>query len=341
MRLGQVAWALGINEKTADNAIRTLGLARPLDEDTVRALGLALRAKHRYGIPLKRAFPIVREALIRPRTQKNDAVLRDVLSYLPEVERELRSAIQHHTPLPRGPGWRDPYHPEVPPHYRRHPAIRRAIQWGLDLSLNLGTVDHDVRTRLGDLADMQRAGQLLGGSAATVNLTRMLEDLASAQVRFVIIGGVAATAHGSARLTADLDMCYDIEAGNGGRLARLLKRWNARLYLPREPNNELPFVIDARTLRDGPALTLVTDHGRLDLLPVVTGIGDYAACVAASEVKRVGALDLRILTLDALIKAKRAAGRRRDREHLIELEALRALQRAAAKPARAPRRRRR
>ena len=136
MQLGQVATALGINEKTANNAIRTLGLRRPLDQQTVRALGLALRAKHRYGVPLKRAFSAVKEAMIRPDLRKNDAMVREVFTYLPEVERRIRFAIERYKPLPRGPGWRDPYHPEVPARYRRHPAVRGAIQWGLDLSLN-------------------------------------------------------------------------------------------------------------------------------------------------------------------------------------------------------------
>jgi hypothetical protein len=150
MRLGRVAWALGINEKTADNAIRTLGLTRPLDEDTVRALGLALRAKYRYGIPLKRAFPMVREAMIRPRARQKDAVVRAVLSYLPQIRRRIRQAATGYKPLPRGPGWRDPYHPEVPPRLRRHAAVRRAIQWGLDLSLNYGALDHAPGRRLLD-----------------------------------------------------------------------------------------------------------------------------------------------------------------------------------------------
>jgi len=329
LRLGQVAWALGVNEKTVDNAIRTLGLPRPLDEHTVRALGLALRAKHRYGIPLKRAFPIVREAMIQPQVRENDGVAGELLSYLPEIERGIRAAPDRYKPLSRGPGWHDPYHPEVPPRLRRHPAIRRAIRWGLDLSLNLGTVDHDAGRRLGALADLHRAAQRLRREAATTDLTRMLEELASEEVRFVVIGGVAATVHGSARLTRDLDVCYDTETGNAARLARLLQRWHARLHVPREPDAELPFVIDARTFRDGATLTLTTDHGRLDLLPVVAGIGDYTACVGASEVKPVGSGSLRVLTLDALIKAKRAAGRPRDIEHLIELEALRVLKKEA------------
>jgi hypothetical protein len=136
MRLGQAAAALWVNEKTLDNAIRILSLPRPLDEDTVRALGLAFRAKYRYGIPLKRGFPLVREALVQPQARERDAVVREVLAYLPEVQKGIDRQEQQYKPLSPGPGWRDPYHPAVPAKWRRHPAIRRAIWWGLDLSLN-------------------------------------------------------------------------------------------------------------------------------------------------------------------------------------------------------------
>jgi hypothetical protein len=94
---------------------------------------------------------------------------------------------------------------------------------------------------------------------------------------------------------------------------------------------ELPLVIDARTFRDSPVLTLVTDHGRLDLLPEAAGVSDYAACLAVSEAYQMGEAELRVLSLDALVRAKRAAGRKPDLEHLIELEALRALRSAGSK----------
>lgn len=324
-RLGQVAWALRINEKTADNAIRTLGLARPLDEDAVRALGLALRAKHRYGIPLKRAFPRLKQALFGTARQETDAVFREVLSYLPTVERGIRAALDHYRPLPRGPGWHDRYRPEVPPERRRHAAVRRAIQWGLDLSLNESSLQLTTRQRLEAASEAARGVGLLRGGPGTVSLAAMWEGLVRARVRFVVIGGVAATAQGSARVTDDLDICYDTPPDNTDRLVRLLNSWHARLRVAREPDVRLPFQIDAQTFRDGPALTLDTDLGRLDLLPFVTGIGDYAACLAASERKTVGAVKLRVLGLDALIRAKRAAGRPRDLEHLVELEALRAM----------------
>lgn len=332
LRLGQVAWALGVHEKTADNAIRTLGLRRPVDEDTVCALGLALRAKQRYGIPLTRAFPLLRSAMIQPSARENDAVVREVLSYLPDIERRIRHAVERYRPLRRGPkgGPRD----STAPAERTHPALRRALQWGLDLSLNAFSLRHTAEERLLALSENARALHALRGERGTMNLVAMWEGLARAGVRFVAIGGVAGNAHGSARVTNDLDVCYDAATDNTERLVRLLNAWHARLCVAREPDARLPFVIDRRTFRDAPALTLETDHGRLDLLPVVTGVGDYHACLAASELMQVGGVELRVLSLDALIRAKRAAGRPRDLEHLIELEALRALRKAARAAAR-------
>jgi hypothetical protein len=164
MRLGQAAAALWVNEKTLDNAIRILGLPRPLDEDTVRALGLAFRAKYRYGIPLKRGFPLVREALIRPQSHES-AVAREVLAYLPDVDNGIDRQKQDYKSLPPGPGWRDPYHPAVPAKWRRHPAIRRAIWWGLDLSLNTAALHKHPGEHLLELsANVEGIQQLRKGA---------------------------------------------------------------------------------------------------------------------------------------------------------------------------------
>jgi predicted nucleotidyltransferase len=93
----------------------------------------------------------------------------------------------------------------------------------------------------------------------------------------------------------------------------------------REVEPGLPFTLDARALRTTPAMTLTTDLGDIDLLDRIAGVGGYAEVVAASEPVRVDAMEFRSLTLPALIAAKRATGRAKDREHLIELEALLAL----------------
>ena len=151
----------------------------------------------------------------------------------------------------------------------------------------------------------------------------MVAGLTRARVPFVVVGGVAATAHGSARVTDDLDVCYDTATPSLEALAQLLASWRA---YPRGIETGLPFIMDVQMLRMAPALTLETSEGRLDLLDTVAGVGDYKACRAASENIDVTVEGLRVrfraLTLDALIRAKRAAGRRKDLDHLVELEAI-------------------
>jgi predicted nucleotidyltransferase len=159
---------------------------------------------------------------------------------------------------------------------------------------------------------------------------KMIDGLSRAGVRFVIIGGVAAIVHGSVRRTDDLDICYDPTADNVERLVALLHRWHAHLRVPDGSGSQLPFVIDARTFRDAPNLTLDTDLGWFDLLGEVAGIGECAEALAASQVEHLGGVELRVLTLDALILAKQTANRGRDRDHLIELEAIRALKQLQA-----------
>ena len=150
----------------------------------------------------------------------------------------------------------------------------------------------------------------------------IIQALAAAGIRFVVLGGVAATIHGSARFTNDIDICYDPAPDNRDRLARLLSGWNAYL---RGVEPGLPFIMDSRQLSCTSVMTLITDRGAIDIMDRVAGVGDYPAVVKASEPVAIEELRFQVLTLDALIAAKRATGRPKDREHLIELEALREL----------------
>jgi predicted nucleotidyltransferase len=153
----------------------------------------------------------------------------------------------------------------------------------------------------------------------------MLATLVAREVRFVLIGGVAATIHGSARFTNDLDICYDTTADNIDRLVALLTEWQAYL---RGVEPGLPFILDARTLRTTPLLTLTSTMGAIDLLDRVPGVGGYREALAGSEEVCIGETTFRALTLETLIAAKKATKRKKDIEHLIELEAILALRQA-------------
>lgn len=151
----------------------------------------------------------------------------------------------------------------------------------------------------------------------------MLAGLVETRIRFIVVGGLAAAAHGSSRVTNDLDICYDAAEGkNVDALGELLADWDA---YPRGVETGLPFMMDGRTLRGAPVLTLATTEGDIDVMDRIAGVGDYTAVRKHSE--RISALGVsfRVLDLPSLIKAKRAAGRPRDFEHLPELEALLAL----------------
>lgn len=152
-----------------------------------------------------------------------------------------------------------------------------------------------------------------------MKLDVLLGALADADVQFVLIGGVAARAHGSARFTQDVDVSY---ARNRENLARLVKALDPfEPYLRGAPRG-LPFAWSVETLKAGLNFTLTTTVGDIDLLAEIPGGGRYEDLLPHSTRVRVFEREIAILDLPWLIHVKRAAGRVRDLEAVAELEAL-------------------
>jgi hypothetical protein len=157
-----------------------------------------------------------------------------------------------------------------------------------------------------------------------IHLQKALDVLREAGVEFVLIGGAAMTAHGSATITQDLDICYERSHENINRLVKAFGPHHPRL---RGAPADVPFRFDEETIEAGLNFTLATDLGDLDLMGEVAGLGPYRAVRAASETMVVYGRDCQVLSLDGLIQAKKAAGRPRDLAAVTELEALRELRR--------------
>jgi predicted nucleotidyltransferase len=151
------------------------------------------------------------------------------------------------------------------------------------------------------------------------NIEKLLKALYDQELGFVIIGGAAAVLHGSAYVTGDLDICYSREKENLKRLATALAPFNPSL---RGAPKDLPFQLDADSLKSGLNFTLTTDLGDLDLLGEVAGLGSYADVLAFSEELELFGMRCKVLTLEGLIKNKRIVGRAKDLRLLPELEAL-------------------
>lgn len=147
----------------------------------------------------------------------------------------------------------------------------------------------------------------------------VLQLLDSHGVRFVLIGGQAARAHGSPSVTEDLDLCYDREPDNLEHLAQALNSVGARL---RGVADDVPFVLDARTLRNGDAFTFATELGSIDVLATPAGTHGFRDLRANAVEMDIAGMPVLVASLEDLIRMKTAAGRPKDR---IEVEILAAL----------------
>lgn len=152
------------------------------------------------------------------------------------------------------------------------------------------------------------------------DFSRLLGALAKHHVDCIIVGGLAATIHGSARLTQDVDVCYARSPANLKRVVAALKPLSP--YLRGAPPG-LPFQWSVATLQHGLNFTLTTTAGPIDLLGEVAGGGSYEQMLRHTVATRLFGHEFRCLDLAWLIRTKRAAGRPRDIEAISELEALR------------------
>jgi hypothetical protein len=138
----------------------------------------------------------------------------------------------------------------------------------------------------------------------------VLERFAAAGVDFVVIGGVAGGAHGSAFGTFDVDLAYSRDAENLERIAQVLRSLGATL---RGAPEDMPFLLDAKTLEAGGNFTFSTSLGSVDLLAYPAGSPPYEQLRDAAKIIEVRGHPVPVASLDHLIAMKDAAGRPRDK----------------------------
>ena len=145
----------------------------------------------------------------------------------------------------------------------------------------------------------------------------LLRLLTENEVEFIIVGGAAATAHGSARLTLDLDVVYKRSGENIARVVNALRP--IKPYLRGAPAG-LPFDWSIETIAKGLNFTLITTLGALDLLGEIVGGGGYEQLFAETIEVEIAGVNCLCLNLEGLMKVKRAAGRPKDLETIAELQ---------------------
>jgi hypothetical protein len=150
-------------------------------------------------------------------------------------------------------------------------------------------------------------------------LNKLIERLIASRVEFVLIGGFAAVAYGVSLVTQDVDVCCPFTAPN----LRSIESAIADLHpVHRMTPQKLPFVLTDDLCASLKNLYLDTDFGPLDCLSEVLGIGDFAEVKKRSIEVTLPVGTCAVLGIDALIAAKAAINRTRDRMAISQLIAI-------------------
>lgn len=154
-------------------------------------------------------------------------------------------------------------------------------------------------------------------------LEPIIASLVKNEVEFVIVGELAMAYYGCETVTEVFDFCYLTSLKNIEGVISAISPFSPRL---REIQKERGFILDTTFLHDGTNFNLHTDIGDIDLLGEVASVGTYSEVEKHSIDVEIYGHRVKILSLEALIKAKRRAGRTKDLLVLPELGALLELQ---------------
>jgi hypothetical protein len=165
-------------------------------------------------------------------------------------------------------------------------------------------------------------------TAPQLRAGELVELLDRHGVRYVLVGGLAATVHGATRVTFDIDLVPDWSKANLERLASALREADAKLVAP-DTRKPVDFPIDASSLRQFEVSTWRTAYGDLDVVAgtptatrgVLAGYRELANRATKADAFGVTIL---VAALDDVIESKQALAREADLVALPELHRLRA-----------------
>jgi len=144
------------------------------------------------------------------------------------------------------------------------------------------------------------SGQNEAREERPLDISKLFAVLASHDVDFVVIGGVAAQVHGRRRTTMDLDLTPDPDPENLRRLSEALSELEASPLDSREG-------------------VLFTRHGQIHILEDPKGARPFEEMRERALVVDLDGTEVAIVSLDDLIRMKRAAGRPRDVDDIATL----------------------
>jgi len=156
------------------------------------------------------------------------------------------------------------------------------------------------------------------------DFVNLLGRLVNHGVDFVIVGGFAGIVHGCSYVTQDIDICCDFSPAN---LLALLRAIADLDPVHRMTPQRKKLDLTEETCTQFKNLYLDTQEGQLDCLSFIDGLGDFRQAKQESELIELEDTKMHVLSLDALVRTKKAMNRPRDKEAIAQLEAIKELRR--------------
>lgn len=152
--------------------------------------------------------------------------------------------------------------------------------------------------------------------ASTLELLRRLTN---EKTEFVLVGGMAAIAHGCSIATEDVDVCLRFDAVTLERVWRALKDLDPR---ERMHHARPPLGADFTPYIGYRNLYLTTTTGVVNLLSTIVGVGDYDQVSQGALDLDLGGFRCRVMSLERLLICKRTLARPKDLRVVGELEVI-------------------
>lgn len=151
-----------------------------------------------------------------------------------------------------------------------------------------------------------------------LRLRHLLERLTEAEVRFILVGGLAMNAWGYMRATQDVDVVPDPDPKNLARLDALLRELGGRVDVG---GRLLASDAISTFLRTGDRTLVRTELGQVDVLQGLPQVPRYETLEKQAKEIDIDGLSVRVCSLEHLLEMKRVSDRPRDKDDLDALEA--------------------
>ncbi|MGC4046048.1 MAG: nucleotidyl transferase AbiEii/AbiGii toxin family protein [Armatimonas sp.] len=155
-----------------------------------------------------------------------------------------------------------------------------------------------------------------------VQYRKILTLLSEAEIRFVLIGGLAMILQGSNTFTSDIDITFAMDSENLERLTECINQLHPR---PIGVFDNPSFAVSADIIHRWRFVLLKTDLGGIDLLKSPQGIDSFEGLYERASILDMGGFEVHVASVDDLIAMKKTANRPKDQGHLLELLALKKL----------------